>query len=79
MTCRPTSRQRPKYAHATTEKGIARRVFYVFRAMPIARQQVAKHIPAEANARNNKTPIARQRRGKQALTTIRAVFSVGSL
>jgi hypothetical protein len=29
--------------------------------MSIARQRVTKHIPAEANARNNKTSIARQR------------------
>jgi hypothetical protein len=33
----------------------------VVRVMPIARQRVAKHIPAEANARNNSTFIARQR------------------
>jgi hypothetical protein len=42
-------------------------VFYVVRDMPIARQRVVKHIPAEANARNNKTFIARQQRGKKAL------------
>jgi hypothetical protein len=29
------------------------------RAMPIARQRVANHIPAEANARNNRISIAR--------------------
>jgi hypothetical protein len=46
----------------------------VVRAMPIARQRVAKHIPAEANARNNTRSIARQRHGKQALSTIQAVF-----
>jgi hypothetical protein len=39
--------------------------------MPIARQRVAKHIPAEANSRNNRRSNVRQRRGKQA------VFSVG--
>jgi hypothetical protein len=27
--------------------GIARRVFYVVGAMPIARQRAAKHVPAE--------------------------------
>jgi hypothetical protein len=31
---------------------------------PIARQRLDKHIPAAANARNNKTSIARQRRDK---------------
>jgi hypothetical protein len=44
--------------------------------MPIDRQRVAKHIPAEANARNNNTYIARQRRDKQALSKIQAVFRV---
>jgi hypothetical protein len=47
--------------------------------MPIAKQRVAKHIPAEENSRNNRTSIARQRCGKQALSTIQAVFSVGSV
>jgi hypothetical protein len=28
--------------------------------MPIGRQQVAKHIPTEANTRNNRSSIARQ-------------------
>jgi hypothetical protein len=51
----------------------------VVRAVPIARQRAAKHIPAEANARNNSTSIARQRRGKQVWSTIQAVFSVGSV
>jgi hypothetical protein len=46
--------------------------------MPIARQRVDKHIPAEAKARNSRTYITRQLRGKQALSTIHAVFSVGS-
>jgi hypothetical protein len=53
---------------------IARSVFYVLRATPIARQRVAKHIPAEANARNNRTPIARQRNCKQALSAIQNLF-----
>jgi hypothetical protein len=43
---RPISRQRLKYAQATTEKSIARSVFCVGRAMPSSRQSVAKHIPA---------------------------------
>jgi hypothetical protein len=53
---------------------MARIVFYVVFAMPFTRQRVARHIPAEANYRNNRTPIARQRYGKQALSTIQAVF-----
>jgi hypothetical protein len=45
----------------------------------IAGQRVVKYIPAEANARNSRTYIARQRPGKQALSKIKAVFSVGSV
>jgi hypothetical protein len=45
--------------------------------MPIARQRVAKHIPAEANERNSMTSIARQRSGEHAFATIEeAVFSM---
>jgi hypothetical protein len=45
--------------------------------MAIARQRVAKHIPAEAKARNNRTSIGRQRRGKHAFATIEeAAFSM---
>jgi hypothetical protein len=44
-----------------------------------ARQRLGKHIPAEANARNNKTSIAGQRLSKHASLTIEAVFSVWSL
>jgi hypothetical protein len=41
--------------------------------MPIARQRVAKHIPTEANAWNNRF-TARQRRGKQPFSNIQAVY-----
>jgi methylphosphotriester-DNA--protein-cysteine methyltransferase len=58
-------------------KGIARSVFYVAHAMPIARKWITRHIPPEANAQNNRIPIARQQLGKQALSTIQAVFSEG--
>jgi hypothetical protein len=47
--------------------------------MLIARQWVAKHISAKPNARNNKASIAKQRRSKQALSAMPAVFSVGSV
>jgi hypothetical protein len=46
--------------------------------MPIIRQRVAKHIPAETNARNNRTSIAKQRHSKQIFSTIQTVFSVES-
>jgi hypothetical protein len=37
---------------------------------PIARQRLTKRTPAEADARSNRTSIARQRISKQALSTI---------
>jgi hypothetical protein len=40
----------------------------------IARQQLGKHIPARANARDNRTSIARQQRDKHASSKIQAVF-----
>jgi hypothetical protein len=47
--------------------------------IPIARQRLGKHIPAQANARKNGTFIARQRISKHASLTPEAVFSVGSV
>jgi hypothetical protein len=47
--------------------------------MPTARQRAAKHISAKANALSNRTCIARQRRGNRALSTIQAVFTVGTV
>jgi hypothetical protein len=73
VTCTPTSRQRPKYARATIEKGLVRSCFYVVRAMPNSRQRVAKHIPAAKNI-----SIVRQRRVKHSFATIEeAMFSTG--
>jgi hypothetical protein len=77
VTCRPISMQRQKYAHAAINR-VARSVFCVVRAMPMSKQRVTKHIPAEANARNNRSVTIKQR-GKQALSTIQAVFSMGSV
>jgi hypothetical protein len=45
----------------------------------IARLPLATHITAEANVRNNRTSIARQRLGKDASSTIQALFSVWSV
>jgi hypothetical protein len=42
-------------------------------------QRLGKHIPAEANARDNRTSIARQRTSKHASFTTKAVFSVWSV
>jgi hypothetical protein len=36
----------------------------------IARRRVGKHVPAESNARNNRTSIARQRSCKHVSLTI---------
>jgi hypothetical protein len=47
---------------------------------PIVRQRIGKHIPAGANACNNKTFIARQRISKHTKNNtgqLKAVFSVG--
>jgi hypothetical protein len=46
---------------------------------PIARQQLGKPIHAEANARNNRTPITRQQISKHASLTIEVVFSAWSM
>jgi hypothetical protein len=43
------------------------------RYRPIAKQRLGKDIPAEANERNNRTSIARQRISKYASLTIEAV------
>jgi hypothetical protein len=45
----------------------------------IARQRLGKHIPAGANARRNRTSIARQRSSKHASLTIEAVVSAWSV
>jgi hypothetical protein len=47
--------------------------------IPIARQRLGKHIPAQAYARNNRTLIARQRISKHASLTREAVFSAWSV
>jgi hypothetical protein len=38
--------------------------------IPIARQRLGNHCPAEANARNSRTSIGRQRIYKQAFSTV---------
>jgi hypothetical protein len=48
-------------------------------SISIARQRPGKHIPAGANARNNRTSIAKQRISKHATLTIEAVFSTWSV
>jgi hypothetical protein len=51
------------------------RTFNIVTCIFIARQRFGKHIPAKANARNNRASIARQRNTKHASLTIEAVFS----
>jgi hypothetical protein len=46
---------------------------------PTARQRLGKYIPAQANARNNRSSSARQRISKHASLTIVSVFSAWSL
>jgi hypothetical protein len=64
----------PEIRSRNHRKCNTRIVFHVVRAMPIARQRFAKHIPGEANAPNNRGSIAMHRRGKQALPRIQAIF-----
>jgi hypothetical protein len=47
--------------------------------IPIARQRLAKHIPARANDPKNTTSIARQWTSQHASFTIKAVFSAWSV
>jgi hypothetical protein len=42
----------------------------IVKCIPIARWRVGKHIPAEANARNNRTSVARERSSKHVSLTI---------
>jgi hypothetical protein len=42
--------------------------------IPIAKQRLGKHIPAEANARNSRTSISRQRISKHVSLTTETVF-----
>jgi hypothetical protein len=45
-------------------------LIHIVTCIPIARQRLDKHIPAEAYTRNNRTSIAGQRISKQAFSTI---------
>jgi hypothetical protein len=47
--------------------------------VPTAKQRLAKHIPAQADTRNNTTSIARQQINKNISLTIEAVFSAWSV
>jgi hypothetical protein len=51
--------------------------FYIVMCILITRQRLAKHISAEANARNNRTFIATQRLSKQACLTIEGLVFHG--
>jgi hypothetical protein len=42
---------------------------------PITRQRLGKHIPQQANTRDNRMSIDRQQRGKYASSTIETAFS----
>jgi hypothetical protein len=45
----------------------------------IARQNLGKHLSVEANSRNNRTSIAKQRISKHVSLTIETVFSAWSM
>jgi hypothetical protein len=48
-------------------------------SIPIASQRLVKHIPAEANALNNRTSIVRQKISKHASLTTEDGFSAWSV
>jgi hypothetical protein len=45
-------------------------------SIPIATQRFGRHIPTQANARNNRTSIVRQQISKHTSLTIEAAFCV---
>jgi hypothetical protein len=47
--------------------------------MPIVRRRLDKHLPAQANAGNNRASIARQRTSQHASLTEQALFSAWSI
>jgi hypothetical protein len=53
-------------------------MYYIVTYRPIARQRLRKQIPAEANARNNRMSITRERISKHESLTIEAVLCVVS-
>jgi hypothetical protein len=53
--------------------------YHIITCIPIAMKRLGKHIPAEANVRNNRTSNARQQFSKHASLTIGAVFSAWSV
>jgi hypothetical protein len=58
VTCTPISRQHPKYAHATLEK-VLQKVFSMWSAVCPLLSNGSLNIPADTNARKNRTSIAR--------------------
>jgi hypothetical protein len=76
VTYRPISRQRPKYVHTTIEK-VLQEVFSICSAPWSLRGNGSLNIPAEANQLKKSTSIPRQRCGKQALSIMQDVFSMG--
>jgi hypothetical protein len=48
---------------------------YIMTCVPIARQQLGKHIPAQTNMSHNKTYIAKQRINKHASLKKKSVCS----
>jgi hypothetical protein len=58
---------------------VVRTLEHTVTCIPIARQRLGKHIPAETNKRNNRTSIARQWISKHASLRTEAVFSAWSV
>jgi hypothetical protein len=94
VTCRPTSRQCPKYAHATIGK-VLQELFSMWSAPCLLLGNWSLNTFPQKQTRGTvgdlllgnrslntfpaRKSVARQRRGKQALSRIQAMFSVGSV
>jgi hypothetical protein len=69
----------PEIRECNNRKGIARIVFYVVRSMTIAKQLVAKHVPAEAYCGTVGRPFLGNRAVHTPTNCWNAVFSVRSV
>jgi hypothetical protein len=70
LTVRDSNGAPPKYKLGMLPSDKSIRSLSIITCIPVARQRLGKHIPMQANALNNGTSIAKQRRGKHASSTI---------
>jgi hypothetical protein len=56
------------------DRNILYEINYIVTCIPIARQQLGKHIPKRTNERENRKPIARQRISKHAMGSVKSGY-----